>query len=402
MCSVVEEDVDILIIGGGVIGFALMHALTSLNERVLLVDDKPIFANQSQFDARSIACSPATIQILTTMGVWPLLADKAVPIEHIHVSEKGALGHARFLGHQRPLGAVVEMADISATFEALVARKQCLAPAQLVAYDLETNQATIKTATGERVIHAKLVVGADGADSFLRKCCGLRVQTKNYHQQALVANIGLARPHRGFAYERFTSDGSIALLPMSHSRTALIWVNSPDKTTTLYQLQEDAFLHTLQRTFGYRLGRFMKVGQRSIYPLFQKIMPEKVVKTVVFIGNAAQTLHPIAGQGFNLGLRDVAMLTQCIATSGLHAETLQYYQTQRQSDEQVMTQFTDGLITLFKSKLPGMAVARSLGLMAMDNSDLLKKMVSHYASGYGGIVSDLICGIPISPHSPAA
>lgn len=391
------EDVDVLIVGGGIIGSALMRALSPLNLNVLLIDDKPLMTNASSFDARSVALSSASIQILTALNVWPLLMDKATPIEKIHVSEKGALGHARLLGsHQNPLGAVVEMHDLGRVFDVLLDKNHDAISAKLTAYDLKENLATIKTIHQARTIRARIVVGADGAESFLRECCQLPVQTKNYQQQALVANIGLARAHQYVAYERFTPEGPIAMLPMSNLRSSLIWVNSPEETAELNQLDDDVFVRRLQRTFGYRLGRFVKVGRRSTYPLQQKVMPNKVIQSVVFIGNAAQTLHPIAGQGFNLGLRDVAMLVQCLVKHGLCPKALQQYQTLRQHDGRVITRFTDSLITLFMSQLPGASIARSMGLVAMDNSDVLKNILSRYAGGYGGVVPDLVCGIPMN------
>jgi len=402
--SMAEYDVDILIIGGGLIGHALMRALSPYPFHTVLVDDRAIIPNASTFDARNIALSNASIQILKALKVWPLLAEKVTLIEKIHVSEKHAFGHARLLGdNHHPLGGVVEIPDLAYAFDDLIAKEHHVRPGKLIAFDLKKNKATIKTPSGERILRARIVVGADGANSFLRECCQLPLQMKDYNQHALVANIGLARSHHHWAYERFTAHGPIAMLPMSGSRASLIWVNSPKKTLELSQLRDDELIHALQLAFGYRMGRFVKVGQRVVYPLHQKIMPQKVIGSVVFIGNAAHTLHPIAGQGFNLGLRDVAMLTQCFVKHGLCAETLQQYQRLRQSDEHVITRATDTLIRLFMSQLPGLSVIRSLGLVAVDNSLLLQKILSRYASGYGGIVPDLVCGIPITPpqHTPS-
>ncbi len=384
------EDVDVLIIGGGVVGNVLMRALpTSL--RVLLVDDKPISLMKDAFDARSIALSQSSIQILKMLEIWPLLEKKYAPIEGVHVSEKGRFGHARLSRAGEALGAVVEMSVLSVYCAGEPA--SVLGPANLVHYDSETRCATVKTPTQERVIRANIIVGADGAHSFLRTCCQLPLVEKDYHQQALVANIGLQRPHQQWAYERFTEHGPLAMLPMTDSRAALIWVNSPERTALLNQLSDEAFLKSLQAAFGYRLGRFLKVGKRSLYPLFQKVMPNKVQGTAVFIGNAAHTLHPIAGQGLNLGLRDAAMLAQCIKQYGPTKEALVNYEDSRKADEQVITISTDNLIRLFGAKIPGLSMARGLGLLMLDNSSLLKQIVSRYASGYGGVVPDLVCGI---------
>ncbi len=384
------EDVDVLVIGGGVIGRVLMRALPS-SVHALLVDDKPIQVTKESFDARSIALSQSSIQVLKMLDIWPFLAQKQTPIQAIHISEQGRFGHARLLSQRDPLGAVVEMSDLNA--QCVNGPFSSLAQATLVHYDRETRCATIKTATKEHVVRANVIVGADGADSFLRSCCQCPLIEKDYHQHALVVNIGLQRAHAHWAYERFTAHGPIAMLPMSEQRAALIWVNSPERTLMLNQLSDEAFLKSLQQCFGYRLGRFVKMGKRSVYPLFQKVMPNKVVDSVVFIGNAAHTLHPIAGQGLNLGLRDAAMLAQCIIQCGANPEALMHYQKSRTEDEQVIATSTDILIKLFGAKIPGLSVMRGLGLIALDHSTFLKRLISRYASGYGGVVPDLVCGI---------
>ncbi len=385
------EEVDILVVGGGVVGRILMKALAP-SFRVLLIDDKPISAEQQPFDARSIALSQSSIQILKQLEVWSALQE--TPIQSIHISEQGQFGHACLSRENEALGAVVEMSCLIQN--CLVNPCQLIAPARVVAYDIETQVATVKTANETRLIRANIVVGADGSDSTLRSSCELPLIEKDYHQYALVANVGLLRSHHNWAYERFTKNGPLAMLPMSDNRSALIWVNHPSRTESLNQLSDALFLKTLQTSFGYRLGRFVKIGRRSIFPLIQKVMPEKVKKNVVFIGNAAHTLHPIAGQGLNLGLRDAVMLAQCVHEKGANQQALIDYQHLRSEDERVITWSTDALIRLFGSQFPGLSMARGLGLLTLDNSDFLKKIVSRYASGYGGVIPDLVCGIKSS------
>jgi 2-octaprenyl-6-methoxyphenol hydroxylase len=395
----VADDVDILIVGGGIIGAVLMQALKPLGYRVCLVDEQASPRDHERFDARSLALSPASIAILDALSVWSSLKAHATAIDHIHVSEQGAFGQARLTRQStHSLGMVIEMMMLNQTLDDLLCSSMRLMPATLTTFDPESNRATIKTQQGDVVLTPRLVVGADGAMSFLRQCCHLDARVKSYQQHALVANIGLARAHQNTAYERFMSDGLMAMLPMGAERMSLIWVQSPEKTQYLMALDDDAFLHALQASFGYRLGRLVKVGQRAVYPLSQTIMSKQTMQSVVFIGNAAHTLHPIAGQGFNLGLRDVAMLMQCIARDGLGQDMLEKYAKARQQDEASMVQFTDGLLGLFASPLLSVRVARRLGLTMMDNSPLLKKMITRYASGYGGVVPDLVCGIPILSH----
>lgn len=399
-------DVDILIVGGGVIGLTLLRALEPLGYRVLLVDSAAPMANQTaHLDARSLALSPASIAILNGVGVWSELQAHAASINTVHVSAQGAFGQTRLNGtHAHALGAVVEMAHLRRILTPLNEDASFVAPATLTAFDPIHHRATVMTPAGERTIHARLIVGADGAESSLRQWCELRVEKKEYQQQAIVANIGLKRDHAQVAYERFTSNGLMALLPMTGLRAALVWVQSTTDAAMCMALSDADFLARVQREFGYRLGRFEQVGRRVAYPLRQVIMPTQVAGRIVFIGNAAHTLHPVAGQGFNLGLRDVATLVQCIAETGLNADTLQVYQQRRQADHTAITRFTDGLVSLFSSRIPGVACARQAGLWITDNCDGLKRLISRYASGYGGVVPDLVCGIPLTatpPHDPS-
>ncbi|MDA9271836.1 FAD-dependent monooxygenase [bacterium] len=392
-----DHNVDILIVGGGLIGALLMLALADMNLTVLLVEAKPLSSQtEADFDARTLALSPASVRILQMLNVWPLLSGNATAIETIHVSEQHCFGSTRLQGHiNNPLGYVVEMQHISHALNPLINDKNLMAPAKLSAYDATTRIATVSSAEGECTIQARLVVAADGADSAVRHFCGLDAQIKEYGQQALVANIGLARPHHQCAYERFTQKGSLALLPMTHLRQALIWALPASEAQRLRVIPESDFLINLQRAFGYRLGRFVQVGQRVIYPLRQVSLPKLTFGSVVFVGNAAHTLHPIAGQGFNLGLRDVAMLAQCITQYGLGSDMLQHYQQSRHHDQTAITRSADALVELFRTDLPGAAFARSMGLMALDNIPLLKNVLSRYARGYAGIIPDLVCGIPL-------
>lgn len=393
----VKQQVDILIIGGGLTGASLLLALSNLGYKTVLVEANPSGANiKEDFDARSLALSPASIQILKMIKIWPLIADKACAIEAIHVSEQRRFGSARLLSKDaKPLGHLVELPTINQALYQLIDTQQLIAPGELTALDCQQGLATILCGKQEITLEAKLIVAADGTTSKARKLLNLSVDVKDYQQHALVSNIGLSRPHYHWAYERFTSTGPLALLPMTDSRMALVWSLAPTQAKQLQTMADDEFLSVLQRAFGYRLGRLVKTGKRVIFPLQQSIMPQQVQGRVVFVGNAAHTLHPVAGQGFNLGLRDIAMLAQCIATYGVTFAALESYQKNRQHDQKAIIQFTDGLVSLFTSSLPGVGCARSLGLLAFDNSNLLKKLVGHYARGYAGTVPDLVCGIPL-------
>ncbi len=393
----VDRDIDILIVGGGLTGAALMMALAGTGYSTLLVETKLLAEDlQADFDARSLAISPASVRILQMLNVWPLLGDSATAIETIHVSEQHRFGSVRLHGDkQNPLGYVVEMQHISRALHQLLEKPHIMAPARLTAVNPTEGIATITRPTGDTTLRAKLIVAADGADSTVRSLCGIRSQIKDYAQHAIAANIGLARAHQQCAYERFTMAGPLALLPLTDQRSSLVWAMPPIDAERLMSLSEADFLNQLQRAFGYRLGRFIRAGQRVVHPLRQVLMPEQVAGKVVFVGNAAHTLHPVAGQGFNLGLRDVAMLAQCIVREGLGADMLQIYQQSRRHDQAAITRLTNGLVALFTSHLPGVALARSLGLIAVDNIPLLKNLLARYARGYAGITPDLVCGIPL-------
>lgn len=391
------RQVDVLIVGGGLTGAALTLALKHSGFETLMLEARTLHGTgESDFDARTLALSGASIQILTMLKVWPMLEKRAAAIEQIHVSEKNRFGRTVIQHEPRqPLGYVVEMQHVQQTLQKLLDARSVLAPAKLVALDLERRNAIVETNQGQITIHTKLVVAADGANSLVRQFAGLQAKIKDYRQQALVTNIGLARAHRQCAYERFTPSGPLALLPMNGLRAALIWSLSPEEAEQKIKMTDQAFLNALHDAFGYRLGRLMKVGQRTLYPLRQVITTTQASWPLVLIGNAAHTLHPVAGQGFNLGLRDVALLAQSIIQDGLTSRMLDGYQKGRQHDQWAITYFTNGLVELFSCPLPGLGCMRSLGLAALDQAVDLKKILMRYAGGFSGLVPDLACGIPL-------
>lgn len=392
-----DEQVDVLIVGGGLTGAALMLALVGMGLRIRLVEAHGFNERIStNFDARTLALAPASMRILQMLGVWPQLLTHATPISSIHVSQTQRFGRALMnYSADNPAGFVVEMQHINSTLHHLLEYKNIIAPATLVSLDCQSGRAVIKEQEAEHTITAGLVVAADGARSTVRQLAGLPVNLKNYHQQAIVANIAINRSHHNRAWERFTATGAIALLPMSDNRLALVWALPPNDASQLMAMTDSDFLKQLQQAFGYRPGRFIKVGKRSMYPLQQAIMPKQTAWPLVFVGNAAHSLHPVAGQGFNLGLRDVAVLAQCINQYGLNADMLSHYQAMREYDQTAIIHLTDGLIQAFTSSLPGLGMLRGLGLLAFDNSGLLQTALTHHARGFSGVVPDLVCGITL-------
>ena len=392
-----DQQIDILIIGGGLVGATLMLALRDLGYQSLLVESRPLAQQVAPyFDARSLALAPASKRILSMLGAWDLLNGLVTPIERIHISQQQGFGATRLQAEKNsPLGYVVEIQDINSVLQQMLDPRHMMAPATLTHLDLQTHQATIETSTGPCTLNAKLIVAADGVHSTVRTLCGLPVKVKQFNQQAIVANIGLSRTHSHQAFERFTPEGPVALLPMQGNKMSLIWAMAPQKANQLMEISDRLFLDAVHKVFGYRLGKLTQVGQRVSYPLQQRIMPKHCNGSVVFVGNAAHTLHPVAGQGFNLGLRDVAMLAQCIAQFGLNEKMLPHYELLRRRDHQNIIRFTNGLITLFTSRFPGVKWARDLGLVVLDNSRLLKYCLSRQAQGYGGIIPDLVSQIAL-------
>lgn len=393
----INQEIDILIVGGGLTGATLLLALQGLGYSTLLVDAQPLAHKVNpDFDARTLALSPASQRILNQLKIWQPLQEHVTSIEMIHVSEQSRFGASRLQSKPHdPLGYVVEMQYLHQALHHLLDTQSVLAPATVYSLDLENNTVSVKTEAGERQIKARLIVAADGAHSAIRKMCDLPCETKLYVQQAIVANIGLLQAHQGRAYERFTQHGPLALLPMQKNRMALVWALPPDEAAQYLALSDEAFLQKLQQAFGYRLGRLAKIGKRFAYPLQQVLMPQLVKNSVVFIGNAAHTLHPVAGQGFNLGLRDVATLAQCIAQQGLNVAMLKEYVQLRAHDQKAIIRLTDDLIRVFTSRIPGLGIARGLGLMAFDNLPSLKKLLAHYARGFGGVAPNLVCDIAL-------
>ena len=365
-----DINTDVLIVGGGLIGGLLSITLEKSNINYLLIDKIDLANTQvNDFDARSLALSSASIRILKNLNIWPILEKHATVIDKIHVSERGAFGSSIFKNDLfEPLGYIIEIQQLTQALYNLMNFKKVISNADVTNINIDENFVTVNTSEKALTIKAKLIIAADGSNSPIRTMSKLAYNINDFKQYALVANIGLMRDHKNIAYERFTKNGPIALLPMQNRRASLVWSLPLDKETYYLNLSDKDFLKELQLAFGYRLGKFIKVGKRSLYPLKQIIMPTTIKKSLVFIGNAAHTLHPVAGQGFNLGLRDIAALSQCIIKYGISDKTLNEYQKLRKHDQFAIKQLTATFASIFTKKIPGLSFARGLGLIALDNN----------------------------------
>jgi 2-octaprenyl-6-methoxyphenol hydroxylase len=307
------------------------------------------------------------------MGLWPDIAPFATAIKHIHISDRGRFGVTRLSAEAQcvpALGQVLTARELGQILNQHLQRidsLQLLCPATVTALSQHPNHVDVQLDNGQSV-QSRLLVAADGRSSTIRQLLGLDAWQQHYDQVAVTANISTDKAHQGLAYERFTDTGPMALLPMSDNRSSLVWTVRAGQEQDLLEASDAEFLRRLQQRFGYRAGRFIRVGQRHSHPLslMQSDMP--VQDRIVFIGNAAHSLHPIAGQGFNLGLRDVAVLADvlhdaedCGAMSLLHR-----YQQWRQQDQDQVVKATDNLVKLFSNDVSLLGHLRGAGLALLD------------------------------------
>jgi 2-octaprenyl-6-methoxyphenol hydroxylase len=404
-----SDSFDIVIAGGGMVGVSLalqLSAVLPAEASILLVEGfvlpAPIAGQAPDyhpaFDARSTALSYSSRLIYEQIAVWDDLRQWLCAIESIHVSSRGRFGSTllRASEYNWPaLGYVVENAWLGNTLIRQLhqrGRVEVRSPAKVVSAAPQGSGVSVQLEGETSSITAGLLLVADGASSGLRDHLGVSVSEKSYQQHALVTNIAFAEPHRGCAYERFTDEGPLAVLPLlpardGEQRGALVWTLPPERAHHLADCSAEEFLQTLQQRFGYRLGRLLRVGGRHEYPLSLVQSSEQVRQGIVVMGNAAHALHPVAGQGFNLALRDVAELGRVLAqgvSEGLplgDLALLQRYQKRQQPDQQRTIAFSDRVPALFMHADPLLGMGRDLALAGLDFLPGLKREFVRYAAG---------------------
>ncbi|MFI8462197.1 MAG: 2-octaprenyl-6-methoxyphenyl hydroxylase [Pseudomonas sp. K35] len=383
------------IIGGGLVGASLALALQD-GARArgwcihLIEPFEPGHEYQPSYDARSTALSYGTRLIYQRLGLWEHIAERAEPILRIHVSERGSFGAARLDCTREgveALGYVVENAWIGhCLWRALddqVVVRHC--PAEVERLEPGATGYRLSFTDGQQ-LECDLTVLADGGRSGLREQLGIQVSRRPYGQTALIANITPGKPHGGLAFERFTEDGPMALLPLQDDRCALVWTRSQADATRLAQAHEAVFLGELQEAFGYRLGALQQVGARHLYPLTLIEAEEQVRSGLVVLGNAAHSLHPIAGQGYNLSLRDVDALSVALLRSDAalgDLTVLQAYASRQRFDQRVTVGFSDQVTRLFGDSGRLVAAGRNLGLLGLDLMPAAKRWFARQAMGLG-------------------
>jgi 2-octaprenyl-6-methoxyphenol hydroxylase len=411
--SSAHTDYDLIIIGGGMVGTSLAISLAGQPLRIALVEAATLRSKDAappNYDDRAIALSFGARRIFEGMGLWSDIAPRATAIKHIHVSDQGRFGFTRLDAKQEnvdALGYVVTARQLGASL--MDKLQDCtnltvISPATLTNLSFDSEDATAEILHNDgntQLLTAKLVVAADGGHSQVRQQLDIHTTDRDYQQTAIIANLTPEKPHQNIAYERFTRNGPLALLPMPDNRCSLVWTRAPEDAERLLQLSDEDFIAELQPCFGKRLGRFLKIGKRHSYPLQLIQAQEQVRARLALIGNAAHTLHPIAGQGFNLGLRDVATLAQSIVDARQadidigSLAVLEDYAQWRQRDHQQVIGFTNTLVQTFSNRLPPLALARNLGLIATDIIPPLKHSLARHSMGLAGKLPRLARGLPL-------
>ena len=402
---------DVVIVGGGMVGASFALALRNTKLRVLLIESvPPDAAAQPSFDERTTALGNGSRQIFESLGVWPAMAAESASIRSIHVSDAGRFGVARLDAHEQGVhafGYVVPNRVIGRVlWQALrdAPNVTVAVPAQLKGATLREDCVLLDVVIDGQVekMRAAVAVAADGAGSVLRASAGIEAAVEDYEQVAIVVNASTETPNTGEAFERFTASGPLAVLPVTGGGYAVVWAVKPERAAELVSLDEPAFAAELLRAFGWRAGRWTRIGRRNTYPLALSRAAETVAGRVVLIGNAAQALHPVAGQGFNLGLRDAATLAEMLAASAANADfaialpdLLRTFSSWRDEDRRGVTRFTDSLVKLFGSDTPGLGLVRNFGLLLFDMSPAAKRALSRVSWGFAGRMPRLARGLPL-------
>ncbi|GHE85866.1 2-octaprenyl-6-methoxyphenyl hydroxylase [Thalassotalea profundi] len=405
--TLTQQNFDIVIAGGGLSGALAAIALSAIKPKqgeglsIAVIEKNPLHEDPKQsFDDRVLALSHASANYLKELGVWSYLTDVSQAIADIHISDRGYYGKARIAAkdHQvEALGYVVEMAKIGkALLNTLKHNKQVtwFCPDIITSIDWQQESVNVELGSGAK-ISAKLLLGCDGAQSQCRQAANISINSKPYQQSALITNVAMVKPHNNVAYERFTEFGPIAMLPLTSQtgsekshRCSLVWTLPPEQAQEVKTLADKDFKITLEKAFGSWLGGVEKLGVRHVYPLNLVQAQSQVYHRMALIGNASHTIHPIAGQGFNLGLRDVQQLAQHIEdaifqnTDYAQFAQLSMYAEKRKQDHNAVIELTDSLVTLFSNHLPPLVIGRNIGLKVLNYLTPLKNAFVNKTMGY--------------------
>ncbi len=407
------DQFDVVIAGGGLVGGSLAIALAQTDCRVALVEAVPPESDaQPSFDDRTLALARGSCRVLEQLEVWQGIQNSVWPINQIHVSQQGRFGTTVIDAAEQgiaQLGYVIKSYQLGQSIWDVIRalpNVEVFCPATVTATSLvEDGREVVLDIDGQsQTLKTKLLVVADGARSRLRSALGIDARERNYEQVAVVANIRIDQKHAGnLAYERFTSQGPLAILPGRDGRYTLVLARNSTSVSDVMAMSDEALIELVQTLFGFRLGRIRQIGKRQAYPLSLVTADSVAADRAVVIGNAANGLHPVAAQGFNLGLRDAASLAELIADAFRASaaadvgttELVQAYVDWRQDDQRRVVQFTDSLIRYFS--VPGMtaAAARGLSLAAFDVLPVAKRELARQTMGQAGRMTRLARGLPL-------
>ncbi len=383
-----ESTFNIVIVGGGLVGMSLAVGLAKSPCKVLLLEQNqsaPLHDNV--LDLRTTGLTLSSEKMFKQAGVWKRIATDATAIERLDISEQGNFGGARIDANQHgisPIGYMVpnhHLMKVLSDEVAQLSNLTILSPASCDAIEQQSSgyKVNIQHDGESKQIYTELLVGADGSNSKVREILGIGASHKKYQQNAIITNVQTQKPHRNVAYERFTQHGPLAVLPIQGNHCALIWTQPEKQIEKYLGMSDEHFLRLLQKAFGYRLGKFLAVGRRAAYPLSMTLSEELTRDNAVLIGNAAQTVHPVAAQGFNLGLRDVHtlvyMLNKYEFKPALFSTVLHEYALQRAPDRKHVARLTDGLTRLFAPQIWPAKFLRGLGVRMIGSLPLAQRNV---------------------------
>ncbi|QNX20796.1 2-octaprenyl-6-methoxyphenyl hydroxylase [Acinetobacter seifertii] len=396
---------QVIIVGGGMVGLSLSLMLAKANIAVKLLeavkypnyDDQNVAPYHSSFDARNTALSRRSVQIYQKLGLWDALQQHATPILQVHITEQGSFGKARLVAEQEKVesfGQVIENAWLGRVLLTQVRQQpliELIDGVQVTALTQDAEQVHIEAQRGDELLklESKLLIAADGRDSFCRQAIGVGVDVHDYDQVAIVTTVQTSKPHEQVGFERFSALGPLALLPLpGEYRRSVVWpVKKGTEDEWLGEENDQHFLSALQQTYGDRAGKFEKTGKRFSYPLSQVLAHKQAVGRVILMGNAAHTIHPVAGQGFNLCLRDADVLLRYLvnqlSTSDDigNPDNLLAYEQARLSDQQRVIKFCDTVVRGFSNQNPLLKLIRNTGLIGFDVIPGVKPLVANYAMG---------------------
>lgn len=396
---------QVIIVGGGMVGLSLSLMLAKANIAVKLLeavkypnyDDQNVAPYHSSFDARNTALSRRSVQIYQKLGLWDALQQHATPILQVHITEQGSFGKARLIAEQEKVesfGQVIENAWLGRVLLTQVRQQpliELIDGVQVTALTQDAEQVHIEAKRGDEVLklESQLLIAADGRDSLCRQAIGVGVDVHDYDQVAIVTTVQTSKPHEQVGFERFSALGPLALLPLpGEYRRSVVWpVKKGTESEWLGDENDQHFLNALQQTYGDRAGKFEKTGKRFSYPLSQVLAHKQAVGRVILMGNAAHTIHPVAGQGFNLCLRDADVLVrylvnQLTASNDIgNPDNLLAYEQARLSDQQRVIKFCDTVVRGFSNQNPLLKLIRNTGLIAFDVIPGVKPLVANYAMG---------------------